>query len=43
MLEGMAGVHDGVRDDLTRYARPVTRAYYFVPSATSLRRFSIVE
>jgi len=43
MLEGMAGVHDGVRDDLTRYARPVTGAYYFVPSATSLRRFSIVE
>jgi porphyrinogen peroxidase len=42
MLEGMAGVHDGVRDDLTRYARPVTGAYYFVPSTTSLRRFSIV-
>lgn len=40
MLESMAGVHDGVRDDLTRFARPVTGAYYFVPSTTSLRRYS---
>ena len=32
-------VHDGIRDDLTRYARPVTGAYYFVPSTTSLRRW----
>ena len=40
MLESMAGVHDGVRDDLTRYARPVTGAYYFVPSTTSLRRYT---
>jgi porphyrinogen peroxidase len=42
MLESMAGVDDGVRDDLTRYARPVTGAYYFVPSTTSLRRYSDV-
>jgi porphyrinogen peroxidase len=42
MLESMAGVDDGVRDDLTRYARPVTGAYYFVPSTTSLRRYSTV-
>jgi porphyrinogen peroxidase len=40
MLESMAGVQDGVRDDLTRYARPVTGAYYFVPSTTSLLRYS---
>jgi porphyrinogen peroxidase len=40
MLESMAGIHDGVRDDLTRYARPVTGSYYFVPSTTSLRRYS---
>jgi porphyrinogen peroxidase len=43
MLESMAGLHDGVRDDLTRYARPVTGSYYFVPSTTSLRRFSGAE
>jgi porphyrinogen peroxidase len=39
MLESMAGLDDGVRDDLTRYARPVTGSYYFVPSTTSLRRY----
>jgi putative iron-dependent peroxidase len=38
MLESMAGLTDGVRDDLTRYARPLTGAYYFVPSSQSLRR-----
>jgi porphyrinogen peroxidase len=43
MLESMAGVHDGVRDDLTRYAQPVTGAYYFVPSTTSLLRYSRVQ
>jgi putative iron-dependent peroxidase len=40
MLESMAGLADGVRDDLTRYARPITGAYYFVPSSQSLRRRS---
>jgi putative iron-dependent peroxidase len=39
MLESMAGVHDGVRDALTRYAHALTGAYYFVPSADGLRRF----
>jgi putative iron-dependent peroxidase len=34
----MAGLDDGVRDALTRYTRPVTGAYYFVPSTESLRR-----
>jgi putative iron-dependent peroxidase len=40
MLESMAGLDDGVRDALTRYTRPVTGAYYFVPSTESLRRHS---
>ncbi len=38
MLESMAGLTDGVRDALTRYAQPVTGAYYVVPSTDSLRR-----
>jgi putative iron-dependent peroxidase len=40
MLESMAGRTDGVRDELTGYTRPVTGAYYVVPSTTSLRRYS---
>ncbi len=40
MLESMAGLADGVRDALTRYTRPLTGAYYFVPSTQSLRRCS---
>jgi putative iron-dependent peroxidase len=36
MLGSMAGQGDGVRDSLTRYARPLTGAYYFVPSTRSL-------
>jgi putative iron-dependent peroxidase len=39
MLVGMAGLGDGPRDALTRYTRPLTGAYYFVPAADSLRRF----
>ena len=38
MLESMAGLTDGIRDALTKYARPLTGAYYFVPSTQSLRR-----
>jgi putative iron-dependent peroxidase len=38
MLESMAGLAGGERDALTRYTRPLTGAYYFVPSADSLRR-----
>ena len=35
----MAGLTDGgVRDALTIYTRPLTGAYYFVPSTESLRR-----
>ena len=36
MLESMAGL-GGSRDALTRYTQPLTGAYYFVPSAQSLR------
>jgi putative iron-dependent peroxidase len=36
MLRSMAGL-DGPRDALTRFTRPVTGAYYFVPSTDSLR------
>jgi putative iron-dependent peroxidase len=38
MLESMAGVRTGVRDALTRYTRPISSAYYFVPSIQGLRR-----
>jgi putative iron-dependent peroxidase len=38
MLESMAGLRTGVRDALTRYTRPISGAYYFVPSTESLRR-----
>jgi porphyrinogen peroxidase len=38
MLESMAGVDNGVRDALTLYTRPVTGAYYFVPSTENMRR-----
>jgi putative iron-dependent peroxidase len=37
MLESMAGLTNGVRDALTRYTRPLTGAYYFVPSTERLR------
>jgi putative iron-dependent peroxidase len=37
MLESMAGMTNGTRDALTRYATPLTGAYYFVPSTQDLR------
>ena len=40
MLESMAGLAEGGRDTLTRYTRPVTGSYYFVPSTESLRRLT---
>ena len=40
MLESMAGLTSGARDALTRYTRPLTGAYYFVPSTEGLRRVS---
>jgi putative iron-dependent peroxidase len=36
MLESMVGQVSGQRDALTRYTRPLTGAYYFVPSIESL-------
>jgi putative iron-dependent peroxidase len=39
MLDSMAG-RDGVRDALTRFATPLTGAYYFVPSADDLLGFA---
>ncbi len=38
MLESMAGRTTGARDALTRYTRPVSGAYYFVPAAECLRQ-----
>ncbi len=37
MLESMAGLVNGQRDALTRFTRPLTGSYYFVPSVESLR------
>jgi putative iron-dependent peroxidase len=39
MLESMIGVHDAIRDELTRFSRPQTGAYYFIPSADRLAAF----
>jgi len=39
MLESIAGLAGGARDALTRYTRPTTGAYYFVPSTEDVRRF----
>ena len=43
MLESMAGLTTGTRDALTSYTKPLSGAYYFVPSTESLRRFSAPE
>jgi porphyrinogen peroxidase len=40
MLRSMAGALDGARDALTRYTRPLTGAYYFVPSTQAIRAFA---
>ena len=37
MLESMSGRGGGARDALTRYTRPVTGAYYFVPCLEAIR------
>ena len=37
MLESMAGLTTGTRDALTRFTRPLTGAYYFVPSTEGVR------
>ena len=38
MLESMSGRMSGVRDALTRYTRPLSGAYYFIPSGEALTR-----
>jgi porphyrinogen peroxidase len=38
MLESMAGLAGGARDALTLYTKPLTGAYYFVPSTERLRQ-----
>jgi putative iron-dependent peroxidase len=43
MLESMAGLTDGIRDALTQYTRPLTGAYYFVPSTQGIGRFARTE
>ena len=43
MLPRMVGVGDGIRDALTRYSRPVSGAYYTVPSVDALARFAPPE
>jgi putative iron-dependent peroxidase len=43
MLESMAGVNNDVRDALTRYTRPVTGAYYFIPSTDAIREFTSLK
>jgi porphyrinogen peroxidase len=40
MLDNMAGLTSGARDALTRYTRPLTGAYYFIPSTEALRRLA---
>ena len=40
MLESMAGLANGVRDALTRYTKPLTGAYYFIPSTEHLRQIA---
>ena len=43
MLESMTGVRDGVRDALTKYSRPVTGAYYFMPATQEVATFAARE
>lgn len=40
MLESMAGIPDGVVDALTRFTRPLSGSYYFVPSVEAVREFA---
>jgi putative iron-dependent peroxidase len=43
MLESMAGITNGTPDALMAYTRPVTGAYYVVPSSEALRRWAANE
>jgi porphyrinogen peroxidase len=42
MLENMAGLTDGIRDELTVYTTALTGSYYFVPSTQGLRRWGAI-
>ena len=42
-MPGIGEDSQGVRDGLTRFTKPVTGAYYFVPSIESLRPFAGVR
>ena len=39
MLESMVGLGGGPPDELTRFTRALTGAYYFIPSADALSAF----
>ena len=39
MLENMVGLDGGPRDELTQFTRPLTGAYYVIPSADQLASF----
>ena len=41
MLESMAGLASGQRDTLSNFTKPLTGAYYFVPSTESLRSLGL--
>jgi porphyrinogen peroxidase len=43
MLESMAGVGGGPRDELTRFATPLSGAYYWVPAASDLQAMATPE
>ncbi len=43
MLQSMAGLTEGVRDALTFMSKPLTGAYYVIPSADALRRLGAPE
>jgi putative iron-dependent peroxidase len=43
MLERMAGIPDGVRDELTRYVTALTGGCYPVPAVEALARFAPPE
>ena len=40
MLDRMAGVVDGVRDQLTRVTKPLTGGYFYVPALEELASFA---
>ena len=43
MLEQMIGIGDGVRDELTRYTRPITGSWYVVPAFEKLAALGVTD